>query len=125
MYIIGFWPPAAFDRWLTDEFVRATLPVHRRPAQEGWPHAETHLCHERERGRLHCRAGRRHRLERTERRVVPVLVRPGRGDGPCAVRAQIVGDDELPLADRRPTTWRHAGGGPVRSPLAGHAEGRV
>ena len=28
-------------------------------------------------------------------------LRPGRGDRPGAVRAQAVGDDELPLADRR------------------------
>src|SRR5918912_1532319 len=69
----------------------------------GWRHAETDLWHEPEPGRLHRRARRRPRLERAERRAVPVVVRPGGGDGPGAVRAQTVGDDELPLADRR---WR-------------------
>ena len=27
-----------------------------------------------------------------------------------ALYAQTVGDDELPLADRRPAAWRHTGG---------------
>ncbi len=38
-----------------------------------------------------------------------MVVRPGGGNGPGAVRAQTVGDDELPLADRRPAAWRHTG----------------
>src|SRR6184192_2697727 len=42
-----------------------------------------------------------------------------------ALRAQTVGDDELPLADRRPAAWRHTGADRVRPPLAGHAEGGV
>ncbi|CAA9399393.1 MAG: Dihydrofolate reductase, partial [uncultured Nocardioides sp.] len=87
--------------------------------------AETDLRHEREPGRLHRRARRRPRLGRAERRAVPVVVRPGGGDGPGAVRAQAVGDDELPLADRRSTAWRHSCAGRVRSPLAGHVEGGV
>jgi dihydrofolate reductase len=52
-----------------------------------------------------------------------VVVRSGGGDGPGAVRAQTVGDDELPLADRRPAAWCHTGADRVRPPLAGHAEG--
>src|SRR5262244_3916739 len=72
--------------------------------------ADTHLRHEPEPGRLHRRARRRHRLERAERRAVPVVVRPGGCDGPGVVRAQTVGDDELPLADRRPAAGRHTGG---------------
>lgn len=36
-----------------------------------------------------------------------MVVRPGGGDGPGAVWAQAVGDDELLLADRRPAAWRH------------------
>jgi dihydrofolate reductase len=36
-----------------------------------------------------------------------------------------VGDDELPLADRRPAGRGHTGAGPVRPPLARHAEGGV
>ena len=35
-----------------------------------------------------------------------MVVRPGGGDGPGAVWAQTVGDDEFPLADRRPAAWR-------------------
>src|SRR6202022_2364552 len=62
--------------------------------------AETDLWHEPEPGRLHRRVRRRPRLERAERRAVPVVGRPGGGDGPGAVRAQTVGDDEIPLADR-------------------------
>jgi len=54
-----------------------------------------------------------------------VVVRPGGGDRPGAVRAQAVGDDELPLADRRQAAGRHTGGDRVRQPLAGHAEGGV
>ena len=54
-----------------------------------------------------------------------MVVRPGGGDRPGAVRAQAVGDDELPLADRRQAAGRHTGGDPVRQPLAGHAEGGV
>src|ERR671919_2888400 len=84
----------------------------------GGRHAETDLRHEPEPGRLHRRARRRPGLERAERRTVPVVVRPGGGDRPGAVRAQIVGDDELLLADRRPAAWRHTGGDPVRPPLA-------
>src|SRR5689334_19851988 len=68
----------------------------------GGRRAETDLRHEPEPGRLHRRARRRHRLERAERRAVPVVVRPGGCDGPGVVRAQAVGDDELPLARR----WR-------------------
>src|ERR687885_738708 len=78
----------------------------RTDAREAARDAETDLWHERERGRLHRRARRRPRLERAERRAVPVVVGPGGGDGPGAVRAQTVGDDELPLADRRPAAWR-------------------
>src|SRR5258708_26948501 len=87
----------------------------------GWREAETDLWHEPEPGRLHRRARRRPRLERAERRTVPVVVRPGGGDRPGAARAQTVGDDELPLADRRPAAGRPTGGDPVRPPLAGHA----
>jgi hypothetical protein len=36
-----------------------------------------------------------------------------------------VGDDEFPLADRRPAARRHTGGDRVRPPLAGYAEGGV
>src|SRR6202171_6686868 len=78
--------------------------------------AETDLWHEPETGRLHRRVRRRPRLECAERRAVPVVVRPGGGDGPGAVRAQTVGDDELPLADRRPAAWRHTGADRVRPP---------
>src|SRR4030081_2589644 len=68
----------------------------------GWHHAETDLRHERDPGRLHRRARRRHRLERAaERRAVPVVAGPGAGERPVAVRAQAMGDDELLLADRR------------------------
>src|ERR1051326_6104750 len=91
----------------------------------GCRHAETDLWHEREPGRLHRRARRRPPLERAERRVVPVVVRPGGGDGHGTVRAQTVGDAELPLADRRPAAWRHTGAHRVRPPRAGHAEGGV
>src|SRR3712207_9125388 len=49
---------------------------------------------------LHRRARRRPRLERAERRAVPVVVGPGGRDGPGAVRAPAVGDDEL---DRKST----------------------
>src|SRR6202171_2535354 len=87
--------------------------------------AETDLWHEPEPGRLHRRVRRRPRLERAERRAVPVVVRPGGSDGPGAVRAQTVGDDELPLADRRPAAWRYTGADRVRPPLAGYAEGSV
>src|SRR5438034_11637151 len=45
--------------------------------------------------------------------------------GLALVRAQTVGDDELPLADRRPAAWRHTGADRVCPPLAGHAEGGV
>src|ERR687889_1852207 len=90
-----------------------------------WRHAQTDLRHEREPGRLYRRPRRRPRLERTERRAVPMVVRPGGGDRPGAVWAQIVGDDELPLADRRPAAWRHTGADRVRPPLARHAEGGV
>src|SRR5829696_3483441 len=83
----------------------------------GRRHAKTDLRHEPEPGRLHRRARPRPRLERAERRTVSVVVRPGGGDGPGAVRAQAVGDDELPLADRRPAAGRHAGGDRVRPPL--------
>src|SRR5882757_6607386 len=92
---------------------------------EGWRHAETDLRHEPDPGRLHRRARRRHRLERAERRAVPGLVRPVAGDRPVAVRAQAVADDELLLADRRPTAQRHPGGDRVSAPLAGHAESGV
>src|SRR2546423_12916534 len=85
----------------------------------GWRHAETDLWHEPEPGRLHRRARRRPRLERTERRAVPVVVRPGGGNRPGAVRAQIVGGVELLLADRRPAAWRHTGGARARPPRAG------
>src|SRR6201993_3142731 len=78
---------------------RSRLP--RPTDRKAWRHAETDLWHEPEPGRLHRRARRRPRLERAERRAVPVVVRPGGGDGPGAVWAQAVGDDELPLADRR------------------------
>src|SRR5918911_4426025 len=81
----------------------------------GRRHAETDLRHEPDPGRLHRRARRRPRLERAERRAVPVVVRPGGGDGPGAVRAQTVGDDELALADRRPAAWRHTGADRVRA----------
>src|ERR1700757_4003115 len=102
---------------------RSRLP--RPTDRKAWRHAETDLWHEPEPGRLHRRARRRPRLERAERRAVPVVVRPGGGDGPGAVRAQTVGDDELPLADRRPAARRHTGGDRVRPPLAGPAEGGV
>src|SRR5713101_591244 len=59
------------------------------PLTGGLRHAETDLWHEPEPGRLHRRIRRRPRLERAERRAVPVVVRPGGGDGPGAVRAQI------------------------------------
>src|SRR5436853_7585831 len=39
---------------------------------------------------------------------------------PGAVRAQTVGDDELPLADRRPAAWRHTGAARLRPTLPGH-----
>ncbi|CAA9392715.1 MAG: Dihydrofolate reductase, partial [uncultured Quadrisphaera sp.] len=87
--------------------------------------AETDLRHEREPGRLRRRARRRPRLGRAERRAVPVVVRPGGVDGPGAVRAQGVGGDERPLADRRPAARRHAGADRVRPPLAGRGEGGV
>src|SRR4051812_50050896 len=89
----------------------------------GWRHAETDLRDEPEPGRLHRRAWRRPRLERAERRTVSVVVRPGGGNKPGAIRAQAVGDDELALADRRQAAGRHTGGDRVRPPLAGHAEG--
>src|SRR5207245_600854 len=57
--------------------------------------------------------------------AVRVVVRPGGGAGPGAVRAQTVGDDELALPDRRPAAWRHTGAERARRPLAGHAEGGV
>src|SRR4029079_6656064 len=92
----------------------------------GWHHAETDLRHERDPGRLHRRARRRHRVERAaERRAVPVVARPGAGERPVAVRAQAMGDDELLLADRRPAAQRNPGGDRVRTQLAGHAEGGV
>src|SRR3712207_7572570 len=71
--------------------------------------ASIDAAREPEPGRLHHRARRRPRLERAERRAVPVVVRPGGGDRPGTVRAPTVGDDELPLADRRPAAWRHTG----------------
>src|SRR5436190_19559901 len=86
----------------------------------GWRHAETDLWHEPEPGRLHRRARRRPRLERAERRAVPVVVRPGGGDGPGAVRAQTVADDERPLADRRPAAWRHTGAGVTLTTVQGN-----
>src|ERR671921_696109 len=89
----------------------------------GLRHAEIDLWHEHEPGRLHRRARRRPWLERAERRAVPVVVRPGGGDGPGAVRAQTVGDDELPWAARRPAPWPHTGEDGFRPPVAGHAEG--
>src|SRR6478752_7509190 len=91
----------------------------------GSRHPETDVWHEPEPGRLHRRARRRPRLERAERRAVPVVVGPGGCDGPGVVRAQAVADDELPLADRRPAARRHTGGDRVRPPLARHAEGGV
>ncbi|CAA9268642.1 MAG: Dihydrofolate reductase, partial [uncultured Blastococcus sp.] len=87
--------------------------------------AKTDVRHERVAGRLHRGARRRSRLESAERRAVPVLVRPSRGDRPGAVRPQAVGTDELALADRRPAARRHTGAHRVRPPLAGHAEGGV
>src|ERR671923_2810777 len=95
-------------------FPRRAGPYVEYRLTGGQRYAETDLRHEPEPGRLHRRARRRHRLERAERRAVPVVVRPGGRDGPGAVRAQTVGEDELPLADRRPTAWRHAGGDRVR-----------
>src|SRR3954469_7840798 len=92
---------------------RAGLYAEYRLTGDG-RHAETDLCHEPEPGRLHRRARRRPRLERAERRAVPVVVRPGGGDGPGAVWAQALGGDELPLADRRPAAWRHTGADRVR-----------
>src|SRR5258708_13174046 len=86
----------------------------------GRRHAETDLWHESEPGRLHRRVRRRPRLERAERRAAPVVVRPGGGDGPGAVRAQTVADDELPLADRRPAPWPHTAPDPLPPPLTGH-----
>src|SRR5712671_3160369 len=92
----------------------------------GWHHAETDLRHERDPGRLHRRARRRHRLERAaERRAVPVVAGPGAGERPVAVRAQAMGDDELLLADRRPAAQRNPGGDRVCAKLAGHTEGSV
>src|ERR1041384_4299998 len=94
---------------LTDDSCAPCWSVRRIPTHGRLTHAETDLRHEPEPGRLHRRARRRPRLERAERRAVPVVVRPGGGDGPGALRAQTVGDDELPLADRRPAAWRHTG----------------
>src|SRR6202521_1113491 len=72
------------------------------PLTGGCRHAETDLWHEPEPGRLHRRVRRRPRLERAERRAVPVVVRPGGGDGPGAVRAKVVGEDALSLTDPGP-----------------------
>ena len=69
-------------------------------------------------------ARRRPRLERAERRAVSVVARPGVGDRAVDVRAQAVGGDEFPLADRRPAAQRQPGDR-VRAELAGHAEGGV
>src|SRR4029079_2913611 len=49
--------------------------------------------------------------------AVPVVVRPGGGDGHGAVRAQALGGDEPPLADRRPAARRYTGGDRERPPL--------
>src|SRR6267143_1929501 len=81
---------------------KSRASTHAHAGLPGSRHAETDLWHEPEPGRLHRRVRRRPRLERAERRAVPVVVRPGGGDRPGAVRAKTVGDHELPLADRRP-----------------------
>src|SRR5438270_8716039 len=67
-------------------------------------HSETDLWHEPEPGRLHRRVRRRPPLERAERRAVPVVVRPGGGDGPGAVRAQLweTMSSHWPTADQQP-----------------------
>src|SRR3989337_4183396 len=103
---------------------RAGLYVEYRLTR-GQRYAETDLRHDPEPGRLHRRARRRPRLERAERRTVPVVVRPGGGDRPGAVRAQAVGAHELPLADPRPAARRHTGADPGRPPPAGHAHAGV
>src|SRR2546430_17664748 len=96
---------------------RSRLP--RPTDRKAWRHAETDLWHEPDPGRLHRRARRRPRLELAERRAVPVVVRPGGGDRPGAVRAQTVGNDGLPLADRPPAARRHTGGVRGGPPPAG------
>src|SRR3954467_1238367 len=78
---------------LTDEFSAPCWSVRRIPTHGRPRHAETDLWHEPEPGRLHRRARRRPRLERAERRAVPVVVRPGGGDGLGGVRVKTVGDD--------------------------------
>src|SRR5215207_7792613 len=102
---------------------RSRLP--RPTDRKAWRHAETDLRHEPDPGRLHRRARRRPRLERAERRAVSVVAQPGVGDRAVDVRAQAVGGDEFPLADRRPAARRHPGADRVRAELAGHAEGGV
>src|SRR4051812_49961533 len=82
----------------------------------GLRHAETDLRHEPKPGRLHRRARRRPRLERAERRTVPVVVRPGGGDGPGAVRAQAVGDDVVaPPMSMGPPSATPTRSSPIRS----------
>src|SRR4051812_30867134 len=63
-----------------------------------------------------------HRLERDQPASTGIALGPST---PPATGAAAVGDDELPLADRRPAAGRHTGGDRVRQPLAGHAEGGV
>src|SRR6478609_423360 len=102
--------PSALGVAPTDDFSVLCWSVHRLLTHGRLTHAETDLWHEPEPGRLHRGARRRPRLERHERRAVPVVVRPGGCDGPGAVWAQTVGDDEFPLAVRRPAARRHTGG---------------
>src|SRR5829696_1511835 len=113
--------PIVIDQFPAPSRSRLPRPTDRR----AWRHAETDLRHEPDPGRLHRRARRRPRLERAERRAVSVVARPGVGDRAVDVRAQAVGGDEFPLADRRPAARRHPGADRVRAELAGHAEGGV
>src|SRR3954452_16697481 len=82
----------------TDDFSAPCWSVRRIPTYGELTRAQTDLRHEPEPGRLHRCARRRPGLERAERRAVPVVVRPGGGDRPGAVRAPTVGGDESPLA---------------------------
>src|SRR3978361_1088956 len=70
-----------------------TVPPMLRtgPLTGGRREAETDLWHEHEPGRLHRRARRRPRLERAERRAVPVVVLPGGGARPGPGRAHAAG----------------------------------
>src|SRR5664279_2383256 len=70
----------------------------------GRRHAETDLWHEPEPGRLHRRARRRPRLERAERRAVPVVVRPGGATGMALYGRKLweTMSSHWPTADQQP-----------------------